>query len=424
MNEEVVKLTDIINERVAELIQVGFNAVARTKFGSGPQVELPMTIVEKRNGIYHRIPEGPLPEWTEFCRYIREYIDKDGKMPGNQLCCDCDAVKAEEFFTGKKRTWEWYICHAGLVDIAIPIIVGGKVAAVFFGGQKRLKNNRMYDAELTRKITDLTDEIPGLNRNKLTKLVSNVPALLESKIQEFAGRLSEIVSHIGDLARRNFEARKTVTLMGRFSEEYMMRRRPLAEILVEIFAEVANFLSVEHIILVRDTVQDAIVSSKQLSSACTSDPDIANDILATLETQISMSSEKATFLRRIEQPNLVDYLEEAFQLSDIRSVFVKNISFAGGTKGVLFYTNPQLADWEVRSEEIMNQRRVFVHDLSERMRGQIDVYELDQEKDDLMAEVTHRLKSPMQWLMSEASTLLPRLVLEECTRSLSRVSRF
>ena len=407
MNEEILKLTDVINERVAELIQIGFNSAARAKLGASRDVEAPMTIIEKRGDFYYRIPEGPLIEWTGFCTYLRNYTLEDGTKPCDELCRACDAARAEEFFSGGKRKWEWYICHAGLVDIAIPITVGGKVLAVFFGGQKRLKDDPTYSAKLSQKIKDLAGEVPGLEEQELMQRVREVPELTEAEIQDYADRVSEIVSHIGDLARRNYEARKTVAVMGRFSEEYMLRRRPLAEVLVEILQEVAEFLSVERVIIVRDTVQDPIVSSHPLSSNLTGNLDIANDLLAAVLKRAAIG--KTTLLKKTDEPELIGDIAGVLELSSLETVFVKPSSFAGGTKGVFLYANPHLANWELASEEIMTQRKEFLLDLSERLRVQIDMYELDKEKDDLMAEVTHRLKSPMQWLMSETSTLLPRL---------------
>jgi signal transduction histidine kinase/ligand-binding sensor protein len=397
--EDIPKLTDVINERVAELIQIGFNA----------EVKLPMSIVEKRKGIYHRIPEWPLPEWTEYCKYIRGYTDQYGARPGDQLCCACDATKAEEFFSGGKRTSESYICHAGLVDIAIPITVGGKVVAVFFGGQKRLKDDVEYSAQLSHKIDDLIVNIPALSKKKLTRLAHKVPALTESDIKKFAVQLSEIVSYIGDLARRNYEARQAMVVMGRFSEEYMARKHSLSEVLIEIFKEVAEFLSVEHLILIRDVESAPIVSSQPLGFALTESLKITSDLLPTILKKLpNISLGKAFLLCRSGEPELINYIAETLILSNLNAVFIKPISFAVGGKGIFLYINPRLADWEFTNNQIMAQKLEFIDDLSERLRSQIDMFELDREKDDLMAEVTHRLKSPMQWLMSEVSTILPR----------------
>ena len=402
-----MKLTDFINERVTELIQIGFNAHARMQLG-GAEVDAPMTIIEKRGDSYHRIPEGTLPEWTAYCRYIREFQDSGGLRPGDQLCRACDAKKAEEFVSGKKRSWELYTCHAGLIDIAIPIIVGGVVVAVFFGGQKRLKNDTHFEAQLSEKIKTLNKAVPGLNGRKLRHLASQVPALSQADINEFAKRMSEIVSHIGDLARRNYEARKAVEIMGRFSEEYMSRRRPLDEVLTEVLRDVAQFMCAEKITIVRDTYRESLFSSHPPDPAAGDSFGPRKADLTGVLAELGASIGKA----RLITPNenlLLQHLSGLVGESNLRSAVVKQVTFAGGNKGLFVLANPEWMESGNISGGVVDQRLEFVQDLTERLRTQIDTYELDREKDDLMAEVTHRLKSPLQWLISETSTLPARL---------------
>lgn len=408
MSDRALKLTDIINERVTELIQIGFNAQATVLVGS-TELQAPMTIVEKSGDSYHRILSGPMPEWAGFCKYIRQFIDKSGVCLGDDLCCRCDAEKAEEFFSGKKQVWEWYYCHAGLVDIAIPIVVGGKVVAVFFGGQKRLKDSSEYDEQLRAKIEELTQKVPGLDHNKLTKLAQGIPELTEDQIVHLVERLSEIVFHISDLARRDFEATQMIALMARFSEEYMERRRPLTDVLPEIFENVASFLSAEYVILLRARVEGSVVSYPSLRLDEIKDADSEAGMVATLHAEVAKESETGTFISEFVKPDLLRQVRGALRVSRLYCAFIKPVTFAAGGTGVFIYGNPHLADWEMRNSDIMNQRRGSVHDLSERLRSQIDMYELDEEKDTLMAEVMHRLKAPMQWLMSEATTIESRL---------------
>jgi len=89
---------------------------------------------------------------TDYCRAIR--LQRTGSGSGDDLCraFDVDVISsisrckppanllhAREFMhDGRAFTAYAYFCWAGLVDIAVPLVIGGKIVAVVFSGQKRL----------------------------------------------------------------------------------------------------------------------------------------------------------------------------------------------------------------------------------------------------------------------------------------------
>jgi hypothetical protein len=66
------------------------------------------------------------------CRHIRSLAE------GEQLCFECDMANAVKSAT-EGSYWK-YSCHAGLLDVAVPLIVGGKLVAAILFGQTRPKS--------------------------------------------------------------------------------------------------------------------------------------------------------------------------------------------------------------------------------------------------------------------------------------------
>jgi ligand-binding sensor protein len=158
------KLTDLINEEILELIQLGFVKQNNT----------PMTIIEKSGNDYLRIPkrEDSQP-WTEYCKYLRSFPE------GNLICINCDIAKAEQMIATNSTSAHQYVCDAGLVDISIPIVVGGRTIAVFLGGQKLYKN---HDKNIKIKTDAIAEIVPNLDSNKLSEYANSVEQLSDEEI--------------------------------------------------------------------------------------------------------------------------------------------------------------------------------------------------------------------------------------------------
>lgn len=127
MDEEQIKLTDLIGIDTLQLIQDTFCEMCNIAIG-----------ITDENGVM--ITEGAMA--SEFCR------DYNKKSPiGRKRCAECDKYGGQLALEhGKSVT---YHCHAGLVDFAAPIMAHGKRVGHINGGQVRTEE---LDEERLRQI--------------------------------------------------------------------------------------------------------------------------------------------------------------------------------------------------------------------------------------------------------------------------------
>lgn len=127
MDEEQVKLTDLISIDTLQLIQDTFCEMCNIAIG-----------ITDENGVM--ITEGAMA--SDFCR------DYNKKSPiGRKRCAECDKHGGElALEQGKSVT---YHCHAGLVDFAAPIMAHGKRVGHINGGQVRTEE---LDEEHLRQV--------------------------------------------------------------------------------------------------------------------------------------------------------------------------------------------------------------------------------------------------------------------------------
>lgn len=93
-----------------------------------------------------------------------------------------------------------YKCHAGLVDVAIPVVVGGERIGCFYSGQSLLTPPTQEDYSMVRhKASEL-----GLDPDHLCELYDMVPIVDNSKLHLALGLLRVICHHIveGEFALR------------------------------------------------------------------------------------------------------------------------------------------------------------------------------------------------------------------------------
>lgn len=111
--EEEVHLTDLIPVETLQKIQNSFSKMARMA-----------ALITDENG-------DPLTEGSNFSDFCMNYCRKSPL--GRKRCEKCDrdgALRVLE--TGKPVS---YFCHAGLVDFAAPILLGGRMIGTLVGGQ-------------------------------------------------------------------------------------------------------------------------------------------------------------------------------------------------------------------------------------------------------------------------------------------------
>ena len=85
-----------------------------------------------------------------------------------------------------------YVCHAGLVDVVVPVVVAKKRIGCFYSGQSLLKPpTTMSYQEVRARVADM-----NLDPDKLWQAYRQVPTVDESKLEMAMGLLGVICGHL------------------------------------------------------------------------------------------------------------------------------------------------------------------------------------------------------------------------------------
>ncbi|MGL1894582.1 MAG: PocR ligand-binding domain-containing protein [Spirochaetaceae bacterium] len=123
---------------------------------------------------------------SDFCKKVRKNI----KL--NMLCEKCDSRGGLEAARDQKPYI--YLCHLGVVDFAIPIIVDGHYLGALMAGQVRLQkeenNNKLEDICSSKDKIDL-DSIP-----ELREMYEQLYTLSLEKIEAIAQMMNHLINYI------------------------------------------------------------------------------------------------------------------------------------------------------------------------------------------------------------------------------------
>ena len=130
---------------------------------------------------------------TDFCSVIRE------NPISRKRCYRCDALAGlEAVRVGRPYI---YLCHCGIVDVAVPVMVGDRYLGAVMFGQVRIPNN---DTEA--KVERLVNEISSFqaqeesSRNDLLEMYERIPEMEYERIVEIANLINVMVEYIVDRA--------------------------------------------------------------------------------------------------------------------------------------------------------------------------------------------------------------------------------
>lgn len=130
---------------------------------------------------------------TEFCSVIRE------NPVFRKRCFRCDALAGLEAVRLERPYI--YLCHCGIVDVAVPVMVGDRYLGAVMFGQVRLPGN---DNEA--KVQRLVNEISTFQaesehaRQDMLERYNRLPEMEYDRIVQVADLLSAIVNYIVDRA--------------------------------------------------------------------------------------------------------------------------------------------------------------------------------------------------------------------------------
>lgn len=139
---------------------------------------------------------------TEFCSVIRE------TPVSRKRCYRCDALAGLEAVRAGKPYI--YLCHCGIVDVAVPVMVGDKYLGAVMFGQVRIPND-----DTDAKVERLVNEISSFQaeeddaRHDLLEMYNRLPEMEYKRIVEIADLINSIVEYIVDRAIKNRNERQT-----------------------------------------------------------------------------------------------------------------------------------------------------------------------------------------------------------------------
>mgnify|MGYP000773238149 CR=1 FL=1 len=130
---------------------------------------------------------------TDFCSVIRE------NPVSRKRCYRCDALAGlEAVRLGRPYI---YLCHCGIVDVAVPILVGDRYLGAVMFGEVRISNN-----DTDGKVERLVSEISSFQsegdaaRQELMEKYDQLPEMEYKRIVAVADTINAIVNYIVDRA--------------------------------------------------------------------------------------------------------------------------------------------------------------------------------------------------------------------------------
>lgn len=138
---------------------------------------------------YKGIPITKHSGRTDFCSVIRE------NPVSRKRCYRCDALASlEAVRLGRPYI---YLCHCGIVDVAVPVMVGDRHLGAVMFGQVRIPND-----DTDNKVERLVNEISSFQtegetaRKDLFEMYERLPEMEYKRVVEIAELLNSMVKYI------------------------------------------------------------------------------------------------------------------------------------------------------------------------------------------------------------------------------------
>lgn len=143
---------------------------------------------------YKGIPITKHSMRTEFCGVIRE------NPVTRKRCYRCDSLAGLEAVRLNRPFI--YLCHCGVVDVAVPITIGDKYMGAVMFGQVRIANGS--DAKVERLVNEISsfypDDVVSALQPDLRELYQRLPEMEYERIRSIADMINAIVQYIVERA--------------------------------------------------------------------------------------------------------------------------------------------------------------------------------------------------------------------------------
>lgn len=161
---------------------------------------------------------------TEFCRLIREDPISRKRCIRSDALAGLEAMRLEQPYI--------YLCHCGIVDVAIPVMLGDRYLGAVLFGQVRIP-----EGEDDNQVERLVNEISLLNgeegdSERLMALYEKLPKMEYAQIVKIAELIRTLVQYVVERVMNNYseeQARRTILGFGEARADRMVYLPQAAE---------------------------------------------------------------------------------------------------------------------------------------------------------------------------------------------------
>lgn len=257
----VLELTDIIDinmlQKFLDDFAIGMNVAAIAVNRKGEEITRPS-------------------HYRDFCN---KFIHSN--TTGDHCCAEChnsmgkEALKQKKAYVGK--------CHAGLIDFAVPVIVGGEHIGTILGGQILMEPMRQEEANRTAKRL-------GLDSDRLWDAAQAIDIVPKTMIDAAASVLHIVVNALADEGYRRIEIAH------------------VAETLIENFVQISS------------TVEELSISAQQITE---NQKELTENIQEINKATVEVSQILKSITKVTEKTKLIGLNAsiEAARLGNVGKVF-------------------------------------------------------------------------------------------------------
>ncbi len=159
---------------------------------------------------YKGIPITVETHFSKHCSLVRTNKDL------NELCIKCDARGGLE--AARQGKPYIYLCHMGIVDFALPIVINGQYLVTVLAGQVVLKNEE--EKKYLEKIVDSSSiSLPSEFQKKLKEYYDLLPVMSMETVKVIANMIFKMAKYIIEDAQDKINSNNSVHFFGEAAED-------------------------------------------------------------------------------------------------------------------------------------------------------------------------------------------------------------
>lgn len=173
------------------------------------------------------VPVSKSSGQTDFCRVMRQ------NPVTRKRCYRCDALAGLEALRLERPFI--YLCHCGIVDVAIPVLYAGKYIGAVLFGQVRIPHND-GDSKLQRLMQEINSFSPaddGVCR-ELKEMFNRLPELSYSSVESVAQLIHSMIKYIVERVTQFYDEKRTFEWMLSYKDKQNIEDTRIQEFTVPV----------------------------------------------------------------------------------------------------------------------------------------------------------------------------------------------